>query len=490
MKRKLFVSAVAVSALWLTGCGGGGSSSTPTVADVTGQFIDAAVDGLDYSCEASGKSGVTSGGGNFTCKEGDTVTFSLGGYVLGSTSASSGVVTPYTLYAENETAAIDIAQLLQTIDSDKDPSNGITIPDAAKEELSGVTVPPGADNFDTEMEKALGESLVPEAEARAHLDETIQSVTDLTEMLAGKTLYTTIEDDTGTMESWTFSSDMKQLTWKEIKGGDDQGTVTITSVNGMEIKVQDDEGEVTINVLRILPDYLEIKITETDGVEFLRLYFSKEKAEAYDPNGSPLPIPALTELFGGKTLYTTIEAEAGTLESWGFNADVSSVTWSELAGGDDSGSGSLSIDGTTMTYTEGSEQTEIKVVALYTDYVVVTIDGQEQKLYFAKDKAMRYLLLANQMLYTAIEGSMGTLESWEFNADASSVTWTEMVGGDETGSGTLSFKGMTMIYTEGGETTSIVVNHINLEYMDITIGGSEATRLYYNETDARAYFLK
>ncbi len=48
---------------------------------------------------------------------------------------------------------------------------------------------------------------------------------------------------------------------------------------------------------------------------------------------------------------------------------------------------------------------------------------------------------------------------------------------------------MTMIYKEGGETTSIVVNHINPKYMDITIGGSEVTRLYYNEEDAREYFL-
>jgi hypothetical protein len=482
--------AVSVAAL-IVGCGGSGSRSDipGSTQTVTGTFVDAGVDGLDYDC-STGTDGVTHDGGQFTCNEGDTVTFKIGEYMLGSVKASSGIVTPYTLSPEDETIALNIAQLLQTIDSDGDPENGIMIPDEVKEVLDGVELKLDNPDFDTLMANYLGESLVPEADAVKHLDETIQSLTDLTELLSGKTVYTS-DDLSGTMERWTFSDDMKQITWQEISGGDDQGLATILSVQGMEITLQDDEGESTVTVLRILPDYLDVKIVTAGETDYTRLYFDQENISVGDSVG-PLPVPELTELFAGKTLYTTIDMKKGTLESWNFNEDASSVTWTEIAGGDERGSGSLSIDGMTMTYTEENEQTEIVVKSLYSDYVVVTIgDGEEQKLYFNEDKAMKYLLLAGQTLYTAIDGEMGTLESWEFNEDASSVTWSEMIGGDgEAGSGTLRFDGLNMIYTEGTESTTISVENIQPDYMEIAIGDSEETRLYYDEEKARAYFLQ
>ena len=110
---KLGLAAVAVS-ISLVGCGG--STSTETV---TGQFVDTYVSGLNYTC-SSGTTGVTNTDGEYTCNVGDTVEFSLGGYVLGSVTASSGIVTPEILYpSETDTIspeALNVAQLLQTLD--------------------------------------------------------------------------------------------------------------------------------------------------------------------------------------------------------------------------------------------------------------------------------------------------------------------------------------------------------------------------------------
>jgi len=91
--KTLGLSLGVISLLGLSGCGGGSSSSTST--DVTGQFIDSEVAGLEYKC-SSGKEGVTDTNGYFTCKQGDDVNFSINGLFLGSAKAQD-IVTPVTL---------------------------------------------------------------------------------------------------------------------------------------------------------------------------------------------------------------------------------------------------------------------------------------------------------------------------------------------------------------------------------------------------------
>jgi hypothetical protein len=87
-------------------CGGGGggggfapSSSggdaPPAAKSVTGVFLDSAVEGLDYVAGSSAKA-VTSAKGEFVCKEGETVRFSLGALVLGSASCGAAI-TPLAL---------------------------------------------------------------------------------------------------------------------------------------------------------------------------------------------------------------------------------------------------------------------------------------------------------------------------------------------------------------------------------------------------------
>ncbi len=101
-------------------------------------------------------------------------------------------------------------------------------------------------------------------------------------------------------------------------------------------------------------------------------------------------------------------------------------------------------------------------------------------------------VLAGQTLYTTISGQMGTLESWTFAQDMSSATWTELVGGSDSGTGTLSIDGMTMTFTElidgTSETAVIVVTEVNADYALITVNGGDEQRIYFNRSAAEDYF--
>ncbi len=117
--------------LTLTACGGGGSDSataTATETVSTGVFIDSAVEGLQY--ETATQSGTTNSLGEYDYLAGETVTFSIGGIVLGSTIAGP-VVTPLSLVPDatstTNPVVTNIVRLLLSLDSDGDPDNSITI---------------------------------------------------------------------------------------------------------------------------------------------------------------------------------------------------------------------------------------------------------------------------------------------------------------------------------------------------------------------------
>jgi len=121
--------------------GGGGS-------EVSGTFIDATVNGLDYEGNPSGTAGITGDNGTdggFTVEEDDTVTFSIGGLVIGTsqTISNGDIVTPAELAGNpldaSNARAIRIARLLQSLDDDGDTSNGIEISDSTAAAIAALT---------------------------------------------------------------------------------------------------------------------------------------------------------------------------------------------------------------------------------------------------------------------------------------------------------------------------------------------------------------
>ncbi|GIU19302.1 hypothetical protein TUM4261_41120 [Shewanella sp. c952] len=102
-----------------------------TVTPDTGVFLDSAVIGIGYRTETL--SGTTDVEGKYQYLAGETVTFFIGGLEFPATAAT-GIVTPLNIAATDDvtnTAVINMARLLQTLDQDGDPSNGISITQTA-----------------------------------------------------------------------------------------------------------------------------------------------------------------------------------------------------------------------------------------------------------------------------------------------------------------------------------------------------------------------
>ena len=179
-KTKLIALSVATLSILLSGCGGSdASSSDPITSALSGQFVDGYVQGAHYEC-ADGKSGETGMNGEFSC---DTmpVTFRLAGLKLG-TIANMPLdkhVFPQDLIGvdrndTNNSEVIAMAQLLQSLDVDDNPDNGIEIDMTA---IGSITVEEDFDenNLDEYIRDA-NVTKVGEDEAKGHLEKTQNQV--------------------------------------------------------------------------------------------------------------------------------------------------------------------------------------------------------------------------------------------------------------------------------------------------------------------------
>jgi len=123
-------SILAISAtLTLAACGGDGGSGSGSggVTTATGQFKDSNATGISYV--SGGQSGVTGSDGSFTYEVGGTVTFSIGGVTIGTSSGKS-IVSPVDFVSGGSSSSVEvqnIVRLLMMLDDDGIPSNGINI---------------------------------------------------------------------------------------------------------------------------------------------------------------------------------------------------------------------------------------------------------------------------------------------------------------------------------------------------------------------------
>lgn len=101
------------------------SSASPTVS--VGVLVDAFVAGIGYRTET--QSGITSALGEFNYLPGETVTFFIGALEFPPVPAKP-IVTPLDMAQTQNPAApvvLNIARLLQSLDTDGNPANGISI---------------------------------------------------------------------------------------------------------------------------------------------------------------------------------------------------------------------------------------------------------------------------------------------------------------------------------------------------------------------------
>ncbi len=193
-----------VLAIFLSACGGGGSSSSAveTVIDnadnlptednlpnpgagtgesqlLSGRFVDSAVIGIRY--ETATQSGFTGSDGSFNYQANEAVTFSLGDIVLPAVAASP-VLTPLDVFSTTniaDTRVINLTRLLQTLDVDANPENGITLSADAAASATGLTVDFASADFDNQVINLVANSgsqnvtLIDGESALDHFQETL-----------------------------------------------------------------------------------------------------------------------------------------------------------------------------------------------------------------------------------------------------------------------------------------------------------------------------
>ena len=223
--------------LLFSACGESSNSGDDTQKDddkgvsttFTGYVVDAGVSGLDYKCSPSQKSGVTDINGTYTCEREDSVEFFLGTLSLGSVTAQE-YITPSVLFPGDEEAALNFAQLLQSLDSDNNPSNGIEIDESLLQTLDMPIIFTNP-TFDEDMQQELDKSnvtLVSEVDATEHLSDTFINLNIESDGTSPRA-YQWIEGEWGECNGGCGSNNAVQI--REVTCEDSQGTKDETQCN-------------------------------------------------------------------------------------------------------------------------------------------------------------------------------------------------------------------------------------------------------------------
>jgi len=144
-----------------------------------GYYVDSAVEGVDFNCTT--QSGTTDENGTFTFEDNESCTFTIGNVLLREVNASS-LEDNVTIFEDNT----KVAQLLQTLDSDGNASNGIEILPEAHDVLKerNITKVPKYDSDLVDIKDDLKikaseryhGDIVSEQDAREHLEETRKKI--------------------------------------------------------------------------------------------------------------------------------------------------------------------------------------------------------------------------------------------------------------------------------------------------------------------------
>ncbi len=136
MINKKIVYSSLMTFMFLTGCGNDIKSGNFIASDVegnnTGTFIDSEVEGVKY-VTSSGVEGYTNKKGEYKYNDGDEVEFFINDLKLGSAKAEK-LTTVFDLEYPTQTAL-----LLQTLDTDGNPNNGIQISKEIAKQFQNTT---------------------------------------------------------------------------------------------------------------------------------------------------------------------------------------------------------------------------------------------------------------------------------------------------------------------------------------------------------------
>jgi hypothetical protein len=233
--RAIRAVALGLAALAAGSCGGGGGGGGGPAGPPQGTFSDSPVQGLSYV--TGSQSGETGAGGGFRYdQEGDRITFSIGDIEIGNGDAAR-FMTPVNLVEDEDPSAnvshewvLNIARLLQTLDDDADPANGIRITPAVRAAAAGLVVEFAQTLADFENDAAVQAAVASLTAATSAGPRGLVSVDDAAEHL-GRTL---IARFAGTYRGSFEDDGTPQGTWTAIVSA--SGEVSVASTfRGREI---------------------------------------------------------------------------------------------------------------------------------------------------------------------------------------------------------------------------------------------------------------
>ncbi len=160
----------------LSACGGGGGGGGTSIQ--SGQFLDSAVSGLYYETES--RWGLTDANGRFYYWPGETVTFRLQGLYIGQ-ALGAAVLTPPMITPSGKHAdySLNLLRLLQSLDSDQTPSNGISL--GSWQITQNINLDQSTDSFTTaqgvvDLMSAASATLVSAGSASDHFGDTLKTL--------------------------------------------------------------------------------------------------------------------------------------------------------------------------------------------------------------------------------------------------------------------------------------------------------------------------
>jgi len=149
----------------VSGCGGGGTSTSEPLPVVIpapnmfmGVFLDSAVQGLNY--RTTSQTGTTNAEGEFIFQQDELVIFSIGDIDFPQVDAQV-IMTPFEIFnvtSIENISVINLARLLQSLDIDGDPANGIVIGQMAHSSAMNMSVDFAAADFDEQVEQLVANS--------------------------------------------------------------------------------------------------------------------------------------------------------------------------------------------------------------------------------------------------------------------------------------------------------------------------------------------
>jgi hypothetical protein len=162
---------------------------TTDLGDIqTAVLVDGVVEGCEYET-SSGITGITDADGNFSFREGDSVTFSVGGVVLGTATAED-IAEGHTFLQDiadvdrgdlNDEYLENMATFLQSIDSDLDSDN-IVISEQMRDALSDADIDlrTATEQEVQDLVESVGGTYVDEEDAMEHVQDMLEEYTDMT----------------------------------------------------------------------------------------------------------------------------------------------------------------------------------------------------------------------------------------------------------------------------------------------------------------------